>query len=311
MSHDANSKSSGKKISYSILRDALQNLDIKDDSPVLIPSYGSIAVEPGAMEVKSTPSIHVAKMMMRSNGAKHITTMVVHKNSKNHKGGRVSKKINGLTNAEAFSTAGDGKTFNPQSQSIPHMKFRFPDNVPFRYVQTATIPAWISSTVTVVTGIAKIWTTADILQFSSFAAVFDQYKITKIEAWLLPRNPGGTGAGASNVNAINRGLLYTAIDYDAGTVPTTSAQIEQYENCVVNEPIQGVYRSFRPHIAQGAWNGSSLTNAVNTVAPWLDCSNTNTQHFSLIALMSASDSVADGATYDMVHRMHIEFKNLL
>jgi hypothetical protein len=207
------------------------------------------------------------------------------------------------TKAKGRSLKGDGETFNLLAQPIPYMRFRFPNNQIHSFVQSITKAGTTSSNVAM-TNATNYFSASDIAQISSFSTVFDQYRIVKIEVWITPRNPTST-TGA----AINRGRLLSVIDYDDATALTTESDYQQYSNCVMSSAVQGHYRAFVPHCAVAAYSGA-FTSYANVQSPWIDLASTTVQHYGLKYGITQADSAADVVVYDLLTRLHFQFKNV-
>jgi hypothetical protein len=205
----------------------------------------------------------------------------------------------------AKSLAGDGTTWAPASQGIPHMKYRFPDNKEFKYIQTAeSLGALTQSNVGFV-GIAFSTSSSAINQFSSFSAIFDQYKLEMVELWIIPRHPNPESASAT----ANYGLLYSVVDYDDSTTLTSSTLYEQYENCAVCSTINGQYRKYIPHMAIASYGGA-FTQYANVPFDWIDCSSTGTIGYGVKLGVSTCDVAGDANVFDLVYRVHVSFRNV-
>jgi len=204
--------------------------------------------------------------------------------------------------------AGDGTTFSLTAQTIPHMKYKFPDNKPYRYVQTFESLAVLTQSNTGFTQVAQYWNSTLINQFSSFAAIYDQYQVELCEIWILPRHTNPLSVSSTG----NVGLLYSVIDYDdASGTPNTSIGFEQYSNCVVSPSYEGHYRKLIPHVAVANYAGS-FTGYSNVPANkiWIDCATTSTQFYGVKVGVSACDATSDEQVYDFILRTHVAFRNV-
>jgi hypothetical protein len=198
----------------------------------------------------------------------------------------------------------DGKSFSLLSGLIPNMKFRFPDNKPFKYVQTYENLGALTQSATLFAATVTEAVLSNLPQYTSFTAIFDQYRFSLIEHWVLCRNPQ-IASGAT----VNQGLLYTVVDYDDASLTLNSGFFEEYTNCVVTPAYDGHYRTYVPHIATAAYSGS-FTSYANETAPWLDCASPNIIHYGLKTGVSAADVAADCHVYDILTRVHVEFRNV-
>jgi hypothetical protein len=182
---------------------------------------------------------------------------------------------------------------------------RFPDNHPYRVVQMNQSAAVLTTSNVTFQEYDRYFTSGDIPQFSSLALVFDQYRILEVECWLVPRNPG-SASGA----AVNRGLLYSVVDYDDAAALGAAASFLQYENCVVTPNTMGHYRKFRPHIAVAAYSGTFAAYANVSSNTWIDCTSNAVQYYGVKFGASPCDAAADETTFDFLERVLIEFRNV-
>jgi hypothetical protein len=157
----------------------------------------------------------------------------------------------------------------------------------------------IVTSISVPTYTGSTFTAASINDFTSLAAVFDQYRITEIEVWIIPHTSNATA------NTAIPGLMSSVIDYDDATAPGSLAQLGDYSNCLTTSGLTGHYRRWRPRAAVALYSGA-FTSYGNVESPWIDCSSSSVQHYGL----KTGNSVTNGTyTYDLNVRFHMEFKN--
>lgn len=143
---------------------------------------------------------------------------------------------------------------------------------------------------------ARAFTFSDLQSVGSFQAVFDQYKIDKIELWIWPSNAPVSGSFGS----YSRWL--SVIDYD-DTAALTANSLLQYQNCVELSANSALYREFRPHIAL---LGQSSGN-INVPSKWIDCAaSSSVPHYGLKIV---SYSTAITFTLNMRACYHMSFRN--
>jgi hypothetical protein len=221
-------------------------------------------------------------------------------NSHRRKGNRKISKV--LAKVDSTSTS---IVWNVLSQAIPKMSLSTPDNHEFRFFSMEYKPAILTTSNIAAQTYSKSWDSSDILQFSSYSAIFDQYIIDEVEVWVVPRNP----ASASGSATLNRGNYYTVVDYDDDNVlPSQSAALE-YQNVTVTPAALGVYRKFVPHIAVGAFTGT-FTGYQNLPPRWLDAASTTIKHYAFKIYADIADSVANETVYDLYSRVHYRFRNV-
>jgi len=114
---------------------------------------------------------------------------------------------------------------------------------------------------------------------SNFAAIFDQYRIDAIQVSI---NPGWTDNNLTTVTDYYP-RLYTVIDYDDSSSPTSLAQLTAYDSCIITPPGRGVERTFRPKIQAGIVNvvGGTTQGGLALASPWLDMAITSVPHFGI------------------------------
>jgi hypothetical protein len=193
----------------------------------------------------------------------------------------------------------DGTTFSLE-WPIPASQLTKPAKNVFTVRQNLSVPSFFSTSVSTPT-----FTTATIFlnqvdQYASLVAVFDQYRITDVEIWLIPQ----ISAGVST----RQGELYTVLDFDDSTALTTIAQAQDYESCVMTPQSYGHYRHFKPHVAMALYAPSAFTSFGNKTDQWIDTASSGVAHYGV--KVAASISLAATQGYDLNIRMKIQFKNV-
>jgi len=187
-------------------------------------------------------------------------------------------------------------TWNTNSQGMPQRGMPRVDNKPYKIIQEIYVQNAVATSTTLEVFTGFQFNVNALPQLSTLAALFDQYRIARVEFWLIPN---GT---ASSVT----GLYSTAIDYDDSTSLTTYNQILSYQNVVTTQPDTGQYRSFVPHVAVASYSGA-FTSFANETAPWIDAASPSVQHYG-VKFGSTPTSVV--ASYSTIYRLHVEWKNV-
>lgn len=199
--------------------------------------------------------------------------------------------------------------WNVNLQTDPRMRNLIKyDNKPYTITQTSSQGVIATGLSSGAVNFQKNYTAADIAQFASWSAVFDQYKIELIECWFTPFGP----ATQPGYNADVR--FYSVLDYDDSNSNLTVASIQEYENCVTTRCSQGHYIKFRPHVGQLNFVGAlpSTTNNLglsNRPSVWLDAAFTNVQHFGIKMIIDPVISNGD-LKVDLFTRITVSFKNV-
>ncbi len=126
---------------------------------------------------------------------------------------------------------------------------------------------------------------ADLTNTASYAAIFDSYKIDKVEMEFIPQFTSLVTAGTS-IGPV----LYVAVDYDDAVAAGSSIVLDQYSNLQVFGPIDPAYVAFKPCIATGVWDGVAvgLVPAGTQQSPWLDIGSANISHYAVKICVTAN-----------------------
>jgi hypothetical protein len=207
--------------------------------------------------------------------------------------------------ARIRSSEPDSLIWNTQNEAIPRWgrSNRF-DNKIYSIVQSRSMGTALSS-LTAIPAFAGLYFTASahLAEYSSLAAVFDQYRIREIEVWLQPSsaNPA-TYLGTGTTDFVS------VIDYDDANTPSSMDQLNQYTNVMLTNTLNGHYRKFRPHTATAAYAGT-FSGFQNTVSPWIDVGSGTVQHYG-IKLGVGPTAVNSGIAITYYVRIWAEFRNV-
>jgi hypothetical protein len=111
--------------------------------------------------------------------------------------------------------------------------------------------------------------------YSSYTAIFDQYRILALEVMFTPQ-----ANEALITSAQPTGQYATVIDYDDNTNLGSMAAALNYANCIVSPMTGSQRRCFKPRVASALYNGSFVGYG-NIAAPWIDCSTSNVVHYGI------------------------------
>jgi len=197
----------------------------------------------------------------------------------------------------------DSLTYNQMNESIPRMGStnRF-DNEVFNVSQIVDQGIVLRSTTSLPAFFGLYFTaSAHIQQFSTFASVFDQYRIRELEVWLEPTSL----TGAFDVGQFK---WASYIDYDDSATPASFAEVYSYSNCKVTNTANSHYWRFRPKIAVAAYQ-AAFTGYKNDTADWIDCNSGSVQHYGVKGGINATTS-NDQFIITGTVRTHIQFRNV-
>jgi hypothetical protein len=157
----------------------------------------------------------------------------------------------------------------------------------------------MTSSTTIPVFFGKTFTISGLLaSFSSFASVFDQYRIREVECWIIPTmlsNPQTNG----NID------LISAVDYDDANPPVTLGALYGYTNVIQTNILNGHYWKFRPHIAVAVYSGT-FTSFKNEEANWIDVASGSVQHYGIKGAMSPA---TQPVVVNLNIRIHVQFRN--
>lgn len=148
---------------------------------------------------------------------------------------------------------------------------------------------------------------------AELTALFDQYRINGIKYSLIPRGNTAEITASSGASSVFQGQstgVFSVIDYDDATAPTTITQLMEYQNLKMTRATQTHSRYFKPRVnLQGVTNlGTGATGPTMNTRGWIDCDFINVPHFGLkLALQQA---VNYNLTYDVKIDFYLAFKNV-
>jgi hypothetical protein len=220
---------------------------------------------------------------------------------KQHKVMKSKKEIQNVRVIDNSTQVPDGTTFSLETP-FPASQLTKPGRSRsiFSVRQNLTIEDFFSTSISTPTFTSATIFLNQVDQYASFVVVFDQYRITDVEVWLIPQ----VSADAS----VRQGELFTVLDFDDANNLTTIAQAQDYETCVSTPQSYGHYRHFKPHVASALYAPSAFTSFGNMTDVWIDSGSSNVAHFGVKVAASISSTALQ--TYDLNIRMKIQFRNV-
>lgn len=108
---------------------------------------------------------------------------------------------------------------------------------------------------------------------SDFINLFDAYRIVQITLDFLP----------SVYTPSNDSTLYTVVDPDDGSVPTTIDQLRQFDTLQMAPGGKFLTRTYTPHVADGVYNGTTIVagGIGSPYSRWLDNAVNTIQHYGV------------------------------
>jgi hypothetical protein len=144
-------------------------------------------------------------------------------------------------------------------------------------------------------------------QYASWTALFDQYRIDLLQFIIRPQY---NMQALSAPGALKVPLLYTVIDYDDATVPSTITSLKEYANCSVSM-FETVVATFKPHVEMADYNTSVFTSFANMQDRWIDAASAGVPHYGLkLGLEAGISGQTLLQTFDITVKVKVSFRNV-
>jgi hypothetical protein len=148
---------------------------------------------------------------------------------------------------------------------------------------------------------------SDLTDYTNWISVFDQYRFDEVQVTIRPLS---TSVGLQIPTSIKPPLIYTVIDYDDATTPTTLTELRQYSNCAISL-YETVVVHLRPHMAMAAYGGSVFTSFANAQGQWIDAASASVPHYGVKMGIDGGDSGQTNLqVVQITMRYKISFKNV-
>jgi len=165
------------------------------------------------------------------------------------------------------------RTYVTRSIALP----RTTQMVTWRQSAEGTIVASASAVVTQ----QFAFTLSSLDQYTTFTALFDQYRIDAIRFAVVPC---ANALGLSD--AINYQPLYCVIDYDDNVALSSVAVARQYDNLIELGVGESLERTFAPKIQVQTNLANTTTGGISNIGPqWLDCNTAGIYHYGVKLLV--------------------------
>lgn len=156
---------------------------------------------------------------------------------------------------------------------------------------------------------------SDLPQATTFTALYDQYKITKIVLRLYPVYAYGQfgQAGVATLAAASTNRAFLLVDYDDAIAPSNLLAMRDYQNVKeydLNLQKGPIHVTFTPHIAIAAYAAGVFTSYANRGSQWCDCGSAAIEHYGV---KIGIPQVATGnftTGFDVEAEYYISFKNV-
>lgn len=203
------------------------------------------------------------------------------------------------------------------TRAIPiYKRLRGSCNGIYKYKQTARSNALITAdTGTAYTAGAFKFTASQIPQWSSLAAIYDQFQIIKVSVMFLPQ---GQNSDNAYPDLYKIPTFYTVIDYNDAIVPSASTagidELLQYDTFKLVQANRRLVRTFTPCIAVQLYQGGVVPGYQAKRRQWVNVDNGTAEHYGLKYVMAPVGNVPAGQyvtiQYQVFITYYINFKSV-
>lgn len=123
---------------------------------------------------------------------------------------------------------------------------------------------------------------ADIANNASLGALYDQYRIDRVQFRLRSRNPALFMMNQASPNYSASPMLIV-VDRDDNTAPTMLSELKQYDNCQVISACDSIDIIIEPSVTRSVFAGGVFSGYEVVTDPdvWLDLANTGIPHYGI------------------------------
>ena len=152
-----------------------------------------------------------------------------------------------------------------------------------------------------------VFSLAQIPDVSDFTNLYDQYQIKMVKWTIIPRG-NSMDVQTGLTTGQNMGV-FSVLDYDDNTTPTTLDELMQYQNMRMTRSTQQHKRVLRPKLRNAVVGSAGvIANGNNTRHTWIDCNNTTVPHYGI---KYALQQLPNGSQiYDLKVDYYLAFKNV-
>jgi len=138
--------------------------------------------------------------------------------------------------------------------------------------------------------------------YGEFTALFDQYRIVRVETTFMP-----TITELGSLGTFVNSYLLTAIDYDDANAYSSLNDAIQVATASITPLTKSVTRGFTPRVALAAYSGAFTSYAQAPPGQWIDCASPGVQHYGLKCAIPLTGSLQ---TWRVLHRYFLEFRRV-
>lgn len=154
---------------------------------------------------------------------------------------------------------------------------------------------------------------SDVPNYTELTALYDFYRINKVSVKIVPKfNTNNILDSVTNSTQMIEPLVWTAIDYNDATIPTTLLEIQEYASSKVTRGSELHKRYLTPRLAVQLFDGVTPAYGEGKTHEWINCDYPDVPHYGLKICITPWDGtgIATGRLYyDLAITYYLEFKN--
>jgi len=161
---------------------------------------------------------------------------------------------------------------------------------------------------TAVLGFASAYTLSTVPNVAEFTTLYDNYRIMAVKETFWP--PFNTFQSA-NTNAVPE--IYTVLDFDSSTIPTTLDDLNQYQTLQRKFFTRPHSRFLKPRAAQQglATSAGTFTGALQVKrSAWMDCNFTNINYYGLRGAAVCAEPNPNDYRIRRTVTVYMQFRNV-
>jgi len=175
---------------------------------------------------------------------------------------------------------------------------------------STTTLSYLTATPGTSTQFAIAFTAGDLPQFTSFAALFDQYRIDRVEIKFSPQSNAVNVLASSSPNATVPNL-FCLLDFDDSVAPTSLGAVQQYDNCQVCKYGEGLHIVLEPSYTPAVYSAGAFTGYGVDKAGWLDVASSGIPHYGVKGSITALPGLStSNVVWDIYCKYYISFRNV-
>jgi hypothetical protein len=136
---------------------------------------------------------------------------------------------------------------------------------------------------------------------STATAMFDQYRIDRVDVWFFP------SANQATTSTMEAGVWCSAVDLDSGGTPASFNAVQAHSGVIQTSILSAHYHSFVPQIADAAYSGA-FTSFAGADPVWIDTASSAVQHYGIQAY--AGNSTTTGILVTYIARLTVSVRGI-